>query len=125
MADDFNDFVDSVLVRAADAQVGTRVHPISVRDLAQEVRETFPPTWIQMLEDRLRHLNYGELLRDSDLPGKFYFKINSEGLARAHVVRKSRESKTLRGRLQAAPWGKIAGDALKVLFGAVVGHFLK
>ena len=72
MADDFNEFVDAVLVKAADAQSGSRVQPISVRDLAQEVRVDFPPTWIPMLEDRLRHLQYGDLLRDSDLPGKFF-----------------------------------------------------
>lgn len=95
MTDDFNDLVDSVVLAAADQQDGPRVRAIPLNELLAQVSTDFPPTWAAMVEQRLRELQYGALMRDSISPALFHFEINAAGVAYASMVRERRRPRTV------------------------------
>jgi len=121
MDENFNSFLDSILIEAAARQDGAKVKWLPLKELCLAVKADAAPTWIEMVGDRIRALDYGELQRDSEKPGLFWFELNGTGLARAHEVKAERRQPSLGERFRSVPWGKCAWDLLKIGIGAVLG----
>jgi hypothetical protein len=96
-----------------------------MRELANAVSANAPPTWIEMTEDRVRELCFGELMYDSVDPELSYFEINGAGAAHASRVRADRRSRTPLGRIKSLPIGKGIWDIAKIAIGAGFGWFAK
>ena len=125
MADDFNFFVDSLIVAAADKQDAAKLKWIPFFQLCSEVKAQSPPSWHSMAAERIGKLDCGRFSMDSDAPGGRIYKINSTGIARAAMIRAERRKPSFRDKIRSVPVGKGVWDVIKLLLAACAGAAIK
>ena len=121
---DFNDFVNDLVVEAANRQSGRKVLWVDFEELCRS-KEPLADTWKNMARERIQNLGFGKFMPSTDGQARMMFKINAEGISHAAEIRKIRRKPKLRERLLALPYGKGVWEIIKLGLAAVLGALVK
>ena len=121
MQEDFNKFIDDLILEAANQQGGSCIEPLDFFELCRCVMSNYSPTWRDMAIARVVELELGQIREKANDPGAREFIINAAGISRASVIRMERRTPSFLDRIRAMPVGKGIWDIVKLGLAALLG----
>jgi hypothetical protein len=95
MMNNFNDFIEDLIVEIATVQAGDEIEGFDITDSATAKKFDAPPTWLHTVAGEMQNRGWGRDLGAFDGPS---FMIDGGGIIAASLIRANRQPKTLRQR---------------------------
>jgi hypothetical protein len=111
----FDDFFDDVILIGVSSESDTPSQLKRVSELCREVDPKVTGEVISAVAEKIRHLNFGKLIRDNELPAVFYWEPNANARSHASKVEFGRRPTSFSDRLASDKVNRIGTLAIAFL----------